>query len=40
MIITIGRQFGSGGGMAGKLVAERLGYKFYDNEILTMARCV
>lgn len=37
MIITIGRQLGSGGGMAGKLVAERLGYKFYDNEILTMA---
>lgn len=37
MIITIGRQFGSGGGMAGRLVAERLGYKFYDNEILTMA---
>ena len=37
MIITIGRQFGSGGGEAGKLVAERLGYKFYDNEILTMA---
>lgn len=37
MIITIGRQFGSGGGMAGKLVAERLGYKYYDSEILTMA---
>lgn len=37
MIITIGRQFGSGGGMAGRLVAERLGYKFYDDEILTMA---
>ena len=37
MIITLGRQFGSGGGEAGKLVAERLGYKFYDNEILTMA---
>lgn len=37
MIITIGRQFGSGGGLAGKQVAERLGYKYYDNEILTMA---
>ena len=37
MIITIGRQFGSGGGMAGKMVAEELGYKFYDDEILTMA---
>ena len=37
MIITIGRQFGSGGGVIGKLAAERLGYKYYDNEILTMA---
>jgi cytidylate kinase len=37
MIITIGRQFGSGGGMVGRLVAEKLGYKFYDSEILTIA---
>ena len=37
MIITIGRQFGSGGKEIGEKVAERLGYAFYDKEILTMA---
>ena len=37
MIITIGRQTGSGGHRIAKLVAERLGYKFYDREILNMA---
>ncbi len=37
MIITIGRQFGSGGREIGEKVAKRLGYTFYDKEILTMA---
>ena len=37
MIITIGRQFGSGGREIGEKVAQRLGYAFYDKEILTMA---
>ena len=29
-IITISRQFGSGGRTVGKLLAERLGVPFYD----------
>lgn len=33
-IITISREFGSGGRTIGRLVAERLGYKFYDGEII------
>ena len=33
-IITISREFGSGGRSVGKLLAERLGYKFYDSEIV------
>ena len=37
MIITIGRQYGSGGKEIGEKVAQRLGYAFYDKEILTMA---
>ena len=37
MIITIGRQYGSGGREIGEKVAQRLGYKFYDSEILTIA---
>lgn len=37
MIITIGRQFGSGGREIGEKVAKLLGYTFYDKEILTMA---
>ena len=37
MIITIGRQFGSGGREIGEKLAKRLGYTFYDKEILTMA---
>lgn len=34
-IITISRQFGSGGRSVGKEVAEKLGIKCYDSEILT-----
>lgn len=38
-VITIAREFGSGGRHIGQLVAEKLGYKFYDKElILLMAR--
>ncbi len=33
-IITISREFGSGGRTVGKLLAEKLGYKFYDKEII------
>ncbi len=33
-VITISREFGSGGRTIGKLVAERLGYRFYDGEII------
>ncbi|WP_026528904.1 AAA family ATPase [Butyrivibrio sp. VCD2006] len=36
-IITIGRQFGSGGREIGCKVAERFGIKFYDKELLTRA---
>ncbi|MBP5258200.1 MAG: cytidylate kinase-like family protein [Prevotella sp.] len=37
MIITVGRQLGSGGRAIGKLIADKLGYAFYDKEILNMA---
>ena len=36
-VIVIGRQYGSGGHDIGKLLAEKLGYRFYDNEIIQMA---
>ena len=35
-IITISREFGSGGRELGKRLAEALGYAYYDREILTM----
>lgn len=34
-IITIGREFGSGGRELGRKLADELGYDYYDNEILT-----
>jgi len=37
IIITIGRQFGSGGREIGKQVAEKLGIPFYDKELLALA---
>lgn len=37
MIITIGRQFGSGGHELGRLLAQRLGIGFYDKELLVEA---
>jgi cytidylate kinase len=36
-IITIGRQYGSGGREIGEKLAKRLGIPFYDKELLTIA---
>ncbi|MEG2596903.1 MAG: cytidylate kinase family protein [Oscillospiraceae bacterium] len=36
-VITISRQFGSGGGLIGKKLAERLDIPFFDKELITMA---
>ncbi len=33
-IITVSRQFGSGGRSIGKAVAEKLGYEYYDGELV------
>ena len=33
-IITISREFGSAGGTIGKKVAERLGYEYYDKDLI------
>jgi len=35
-VITIARQFGAGGKMLGKLVADKLGYVLFDEEIVEM----
>ncbi|MBO4251864.1 MAG: cytidylate kinase-like family protein [Clostridia bacterium] len=35
MVITIGREFGSGGRELGRLLAENLGIDYYDKEIIT-----
>lgn len=36
LVITIGRQYGSGGRIVGTKLAKALGINFYDNEILQM----
>lgn len=36
-IITISREYGSGGRFVGKLLADELGIPFYDKEIIAMA---
>ena len=36
-VITIGRQYGSGGREIGQKVAEYYGIPFYDNELITRA---
>lgn len=36
-IVTIGREFGSGGRQIGMLLAEKLGIKCYDKELLALA---
>lgn len=37
LIVTIGRQYGSGGRKIGERVAEILGVKFYDKELIDLA---
>ncbi len=37
MIVTIGRQFGSGGRSIGEKVAKKLGVPFYDKELISLA---
>ena len=36
-IITISREYGSGGSAIGKIVAEKLGYKYYDKQLIDLA---
>nr|WP_318659953.1 cytidylate kinase-like family protein [uncultured Treponema sp.] len=36
-IITISREFGAAGGTIGKAVAERLGYEYFDKELIIRA---
>ena len=36
-IITIGRTYGSGGRLIGREVANKLGYAFYDKELIGLA---
>jgi cytidylate kinase len=36
-VITISREYGSGGRAIGKLAAEKLGFAFYDKDIIRMA---
>ena len=36
-VITIARQYGSGGKTVGKMLAKKLNIPFYDREIITMA---
>ncbi len=36
MVITISRTYGSGGRVMGKALAKKLGYKFYDAELVRM----
>ena len=36
IVITISREYGSGGHFVGKLLAEKLGIKFYDKEIINL----
>lgn len=37
IVVTIGRECGSEGRVIGQLLAEKLGVKFYDKELLTLA---
>lgn len=37
VVITVGRQFGSGGREFGRLLAERFGLRYYDKELLSEA---
>ena len=37
LVITIARGFGSGGRTVGKLLAQRLGCDYYDNDLIKLA---
>ena len=37
IVVTISREYGSGGRYVGKLLAEKLGINFYDKEVITLA---
>lgn len=37
IIVTVGRQFGSGGRIVGKKLAEQLGIDYYDKELINLA---
>ena len=37
MVMTVGREFGSGGREIGKLAAQRLGLPYYDKELIVLA---
>ena len=37
IVLSIGRQFGSGGRVLGRTIADRLGMKYYDDELLSYA---
>ena len=37
IVITIGRQYGSGGRTIGQMLSERLGIHYYDKELLKLA---
>lgn len=37
IVITIARQYGSGGLTIGKMLAQKLGVHFYDKELLKLA---
>lgn len=37
IVVTIGRQFGSGGRELGRKLSKRLGFKYYDKELLSEA---
>lgn len=36
-IVTLARQYGCGGRIVGKKLAEKLGYNYYDNDLIKMA---
>ncbi len=37
IVITVARQYGSGGRTVGKMISEQLGIHYYDRELITMA---
>jgi len=36
-MITIGREFGSGGHKVGQILSQKLNMAYYDNELITLA---